>query len=39
MDDIGGSLSGLEQLVEKGRIEFRRPENTDHDTKADYKEA
>jgi hypothetical protein len=39
MDDLEGSVSGLEQLVEKWRIEFRRPENTDHYTKADYKEA
>ena len=39
MDDIDGCTSGLEQLVEKWRIEFRRPENTDHYAKADYKEA
>ena len=39
MDDIEGCSSGIEQLVEKWRIEFRRPENTDHYTKADYKEA
>ena len=27
------------ELVEKWRVEFRRPENTDHYTAADYKEA
>lgn len=39
MDNSGGCDNGLEQLVEKWRIEFRRPENTNHYTKADYKEA
>ena len=39
MNDSGCRLSGLEQLVEKCRAEFRCPENTDHYTHADYKDA
>ena len=30
---------GLERLVEKCRDEFRRPENTDHYSKEDYRAA
>lgn len=39
MEDLEGRSSGLEQLVDKLRAEFRRPENTDHYAYADYKEA
>lgn len=39
MDDSGSCANGLEQLVEKWRNEFRRPENTNHYTKTDLKEA
>lgn len=33
------SEMGIEQLVEKCRIDFRRPENTDFYTEVDYREA
>lgn len=39
MDDSEHRSRGLEQLVDKFRTEFRRPENTDHYTWVDYKEA
>jgi hypothetical protein len=39
MDESGCSASGIEQLVEKWRTEFRRPENKDHYTEIDYQEA
>jgi hypothetical protein len=39
MDDLDGPASGLEQLVNKWRAEFQRPENTDFYTEVDYKEA
>jgi hypothetical protein len=39
MDDLGYCASGLEQLLEKWRLEFRLSENTDHYTPVDYKEA
>lgn len=39
MDKLEQSVSGIEQLVEKCRIEFRRPENTKFYSKVDYKEA
>ena len=39
MDEMESCASGIEQLVEKWRIEFRRPENTNHYSMNDYKEA
>jgi hypothetical protein len=39
MNDLGGYATGIEQLVEKWRIEFRCTENTDHYSEVDYKEA
>ncbi len=39
MDDSQYHSNGLEQLVDKFRSEFRRPENTDHYTHVDYREA
>jgi hypothetical protein len=39
MNDLGGCATGIEQLVEKWRIEFRCTENTDHYSEVDYKEA
>jgi hypothetical protein len=33
------ATQGIELLLEKCRNEFRRPENTDHYTADDYKEA
>lgn len=39
MDELGCSASGIEQLVEKWRTEFRRPENKDYYTEIDYQEA
>jgi hypothetical protein len=39
MQDTARSTSGIEQLVERWRTEFRRPENTDFYNEIDYKRA
>jgi hypothetical protein len=39
MDNATKTTHGIELLVERYRREFRRPENTDHYTENDYKEA
>lgn len=39
MEKIVQSQMGIEQLVEKCRSDFRRPENTDFYAEVDYKEA
>jgi hypothetical protein len=39
MDKSVSRASGIEQLVERWRIEFRHPENTDFYSEVDYKEA
>ena len=39
MKNTPSATRGIELLVEKCRSEFRRPENTDHYTEIDYKEA
>lgn len=39
MDESDRPASGIEQLVTKWRMEFRRPENVDYYTGMDYQEA
>jgi len=39
MDEFSCSPSGIEQLVEKWRTEFRCPENKDYYSDIDYQEA
>jgi len=39
MDNLASFANGIEQLVQRWRAEFRRPENTDFYTEVDYKEA
>jgi hypothetical protein len=39
MDNAAKTNHGIELLVERYRKDFRRPENTDHYTENDYKEA